>query len=334
MVRASWLRRFGTVVVAAMLVPALAACSFDQPLSTLDPAGPFARSVARVWWVMFWGSLIITGGMIALGVFVTLRPSGRHRPGSARLFLVGGGLLFPGFVLVALMAYGFGPGFRLVPPGEPYRVDVIAHQWWWEIVYPDVDGGPLLDANEIHVPVGRPLLFTITAADVIHSFWVPKLGGKIDAIPGHRNRIVLQADATGVYRGQCSEFCGAQHARMGFHLEAHEEDALAERLRRLADRARPAADPLPGPGATAFVQHCAECHSIDPRTRRNIPAPNLAGVVDRHRIGAGWLLNDAGALRTWIAEHQDIKPGNRMLDFSHLDDRTIDDLVTFLEHRE
>jgi cytochrome c oxidase subunit II len=283
---------------------------------------------------MFWGSLVITAFMILLGLYVTLRPTGRHRPGSARLFLVLGGLVFPGSVLIALMVYGFGPGFRLVPPGEPFRVDIVAHQWWWEVVYPDHPGGPMIDANEIHVPVGQPLLFTVTGADVIHSFWVPKLGGKIDAIPGHRNRILLQADATGIFRGQCSEFCGAQHARMGFQLEAHERADLESRLDLLASRSRPGAANLATPGAAAFAGHCAECHSVDVHTRGDTPAPNLAGVVDRRRLGAGWLLNDGDGLRRWITEHQDIKPGNRMLDFSHLDEQTVEDLTAFLEHRE
>jgi cytochrome c oxidase subunit II len=314
-----------------------AGCSFDQPLSTLDPAGPFASSVARVWWVMFWGSLLITAGMIVLGLYVTLRPSGPHRHGHARLFLVVGGFLFPAAVLVALMIYGFGPGFRLVPAGEsqdPFRVEIVAHQWWWEVVYPEFDDAPLFDANEIHVPVGRPLLFSVGAADVIHSFWVPRLGGKIDAIPGHINRILLRADATGLYRGQCSEFCGAQHARMGFHLEAHEPDELARRLGRLAARSRPNADTLDAPGAAAYAEHCAECHSLDVRTRPITPGPNLAGVADRHRLGGGWLQNDREGRRRWLAEHQDIKPGNHMPDFSHLGEQTLDDLTTFLEPRE
>jgi cytochrome c oxidase subunit II len=286
---------------------------------------------------MFWGSLIITAAMILLALYVNLRPRGHQRPGTARAFLVLGGFVFPGVVLIALMIYGFGPGFRLVPPGEPgevFRVDVIAHQWWWEVVYPDYDGAPMIDANEIHVPVARPVLFTVTGADVIHSFWVPKLGGKIDAIPGHLNRILLQADATGVYRGQCSEFCGAQHARMGFHLEAHAEADLTERLAQLAARSRPSAQNDAGPGAAAFAEHCAECHSVDVTTRQETPAPNLAGVVDRRRLGGGWLQNEGDGLRRWLAEHQEIKPGNRMPDFSHLDARTLDDLAAYLEHRE
>ncbi|MFU8817017.1 MAG: cytochrome c oxidase subunit II, partial [Pseudomonadales bacterium] len=233
-------------------------CRFDQPLSTLDPAGPAAGFIAQLWWVMFWSSLVITAGMILLGLYVTLRPRGHHVPGSGRRFIVLGGLVLPSTVVIALMIYGFGPGFRLVPDdGEPpFRVEITAHQWWWEVVYPDVDGMELIDANEIHVPVGRPLLFVVTAADVIHSFWVPQLGGKIDAVPGHRNRIMLQADAPGIYRGQCSEFCGAQHARMGFHLEAHPADELQARLRLLASRSRPTADELPladQPGAAGFA---------------------------------------------------------------------------------
>ena len=283
---------------------------------------------------MFWGSLAITAGMVLLGLYVALRPQTHKSRGVGRRFVVLGGLVFPGVVVIALLIYGFAPGYALVPHDDDeqfFRVEIVAHQWWWEVIYPDVGGAPLLDANEIHVPVGRPLLFVVTGADVIHSFWVPKLGGKIDAIPGHRNRIVLQADATGVYRGQCSEFCGAQHARMGFHLEAHEPAALEARLQRLASRSRPHPRDSDLPGARGFAEHCAECHSIDARARAELPGPNLAGVADRHRLAAGWLRNDAAMLRHWLRDHQQIKPGNRMPDHSHLEPELLEQIAEFLE---
>jgi cytochrome c oxidase subunit 2 len=286
---------------------------------------------------MFWGSMVITAGMLLLALHVTLRPRGPAAAASSLRWVVGGGLVFPGMVLLALMLYGFGPGRASLPQdagGDAYRVDVVAHQWWWEVMYPDIDGAPLLDANEIHVPVGRPVHVVVTSADVIHSFWVPRLGGKIDAIPGHRNRVVLQAEAPGIYRGQCSEFCGAQHARMGFQVEAHEARALEERLQRLAGRSRPPPGAETDPGAADFARHCAACHSIDARSRSALPGPNLAGLADRNRLGAGWLGNDREARRRWLSEHQSLKPGNRMPDFAHLDDRVLDGIADFLERRD
>ena len=325
-------------VLRGPLLPALLAggCSFELPLSTLDPAGPGASSVATVWWVMFWSSMAITGAMIGLGLLAALRPVGRAEAVSVRRWLVGGGVMFPSIVLLALMLYGFGPGRSALPQDPPpgaFRVEVVAHQWWWEVHYRDVEGGPLYDANEMHVPVGRPIRIELTSADVIHSFWVPRLGGKMDAIPGHRNVMVLQADEVGVYRGQCSEFCGAQHARMGFHVEAHEHGALEAQLERLANRSR-SADASDAAGARAYRRHCAACHSLDARSRSPSPGPNLAGLADRHRLGGGWLINDEETRRRWLREHQALKPGNRMPDVSYLRDEVLDAVAGFLEREE
>ncbi len=269
-----------------------------------------------------------------LGLIVSYRARGRATASSVRRWLLGGGLVFPCVALIALMLYGFGPGRAALPqaPAEDaYRVEVMAHQWWWEVRYPRADGGDLIDANELHVPVGRPVRIELSSADVVHSFWVPRLGGKMDAIPGHNNVLTLQADEPGVYRGQCSEFCGAQHARMGFLLEAHDGPALEARLERLASR--PSGAVKEPAGAAAYDRHCRACHSLDPTVSSASPGPNLAGLVDRHRLGGGWLANDATNRRRWLSEHQALKPGNRMPDVTHLGDDDLDAIARFLEGR-
>lgn len=313
---------------------AVAACE-KAPLSALDVAGPAAAEIEGVWWVMFWASLAITGGMVMLGAYAGLRRTGAIGPRSGHLLILGGGALFPLAVIVALLAYGVRSGHALLPlPTEDdvFRVEVTAHQWWWEVRYPDVAGEALHDANEIHIPVGRPVDVHLTTADVIHSFWVPRLGGKLDAIPGQENVLRLRADAPGVYRGQCSEFCGAQHARMGFHVEAHEGAGLQQRLALLADRSRDifAAEPADA-GAELFLRECAQCHSLNSRQPLATVGPNLAGLADRAFLGAGWLRNEPGAVREWLRAHQIIKPGNRMPALGHLGNDELDALAGFVE---
>ena len=218
----------------------------DGPLSVLQPAGPGAASIATVWWAMFWGGMALLGFMTALGLLAVLR----RRDGAAlaadapvrrRLWLVGGGLVLPTVVLTALLAWGISAGHALLalPLAEPpFTVEVTARQWQWDVHYPAQQGrgaqaGPV---NRIDIPAGVPVDVRVATADVIHSFWVPRLGGKIDAIPGRVNTLRLQADAPGVYRGLCAEYCGTGHAHMPLEVHAHPAADLA---RVLADRAAP-----------------------------------------------------------------------------------------------
>lgn len=306
----------------------------EAPLSALNPAGPGADSIASLWWTMFWGSVAITIFMIALGTYVMNRNPARRGKVPARLLVIGGGVIFPLAVVTALLVYGVARAPALwsgLDAGQAFQVEVIGHRWWWEIRYPNAEGGPLHDANELHIPAGRPVLVHVSTSDVIHSFWVPRLAGKIDAIPGVVNRLRIEAGAAGVYRGVCAEFCGAQHARMGFLVEAHEEDALEARLARLA--ATEEAVPRDGEGARAFEAHCAACHSLDGRARAQIAGPNLAAIGARRSLGGGIIPNEEGAIRRWTLEHQRLKPGNLMPSMEHLPRQTLDAIVDFLERR-
>jgi cytochrome c oxidase subunit II len=324
--------------LAVALALSMGGCTewLRTPLSALDPAGPGAAPVARLWWVMFWGSLAITAFMVALGLYVGLRNAGDARLVPSRLLVIGGGVIFPTVVVTALLVYGIPTGqalFAVADDPRAFHVHIRTHQWWWEVRYPDAgDGASVHDANELHIPVGRPVHVHLTTNDVIHAFWVPRLGGKIDAIPGVTNVIRIKADRPGGYRGQCAEFCGDQHARMAFIAQAHEEEALARELTRLASRSRDIASET-GAGADAFRAECARCHSIDSRTPAVTVGPNLAGLAERKFLAAGWIANEPGAVRTWIREHQAIKPRNRMPSMAHLSDETVNAIVAFLEQR-
>lgn len=208
----------------------------DSRLSALDPAGPAAKSIAQSWHLMAWGATAILVFMVILTAYAVRRRPKHPNTTSTRILLAGGGLFFPGAVLLLLLVYGFRAGDAQLPLADEhgaYRVQVHAHQWWWEVIYPDAPGGPLHSANIIHAPAGRPVLVTVTAEDVIHAFWIPRLGGKIDAIPGRENTIRLQANEPGVYFGICAEFCGDEHSNMPVQFVAYDEATLEATLLRL-----------------------------------------------------------------------------------------------------
>lgn len=312
----------------------LSASPWAGPMSTLDPAGPAARSIATVWWVMFWGSLLITAGMIALALHAFYRRGGPIGDGGARRLIIWGGLVLPFAVITGLLAYGLRAGHAMLPLplGEDVpAIGLTGHQWWWEVTYEGEDGATIHGANVIHIPAGRPVDIHVDTADVIHAFWIPRLGGKIDAIPGRTNVMRVFAEQPGVYRGQCAEFCGAQHARMGLTMIAHaDEDAWREAVSGL----RRAREVTHEAGREAFQQHCVACHSRDAGARGSGIGPNLANLADRDSLGAGTLSNDFDNLRRWIADSQTLKPGNRMDDFSDLDPAEISAIAAYLLERD
>ncbi|WP_244545370.1 cytochrome c oxidase subunit II [Devosia enhydra] len=198
------------------------------PLSTLDVAGPAAGSVATLWWVMLAGSVVLFL-LVALLLWASYRRPGliaRMEPGRFVFWL---GLVMPALVLTALVTTALALGERLLPqPGtpQPMRIEARAEQWRWVFSYPDLPGAaPTPDV--LHMPAGQPVDIVVTSADVVHAFWIPRLGGKIDAIPGHTNIIRLLADRPGSYHGVCAEFCGTGHTIMRFMAEAHPAETLA-----------------------------------------------------------------------------------------------------------
>jgi cytochrome c oxidase subunit 2 len=246
-------------------------------------------------------------------------------------------LIFPGVVLAALLAHTAARTVALddaLPDAEPV-ISVTAHSWWWQVRYRAADGSEVLLANEVHVPAGRPVTLGLASADVIHSFWVPQLAGKIDMVPGRVHRLRLQADRPGVYRGQCAEFCGAQHARMALLVVAHEP---ADYERWLAAQARPAAAPtdaLAERGRAVFeAQRCSACHTVrgvaDGLASLEL-GPDLTHLGSRRQIAAGTRPLDRESLAAWIADPQQWKPGARMPSYGdRLDDGSLRALAAYL----
>lgn len=188
------------------------------PLSTLEPAGPAAQAVSTLWWIMLLGAsaiLILVLGLLAMA-FVT---PARHT--RARLWLVGGGVVFPGVVLAGLLAVGLVLGEQMIPHRGAEQVEVVAEaaQFRWRFSYPGTALAPT--DNVLHIPAGQPVVVNLSTKDVIHSFWVPQLAGKMDAIPGRTNRLSIEAFTPGTYQGICAEYCGVGHSRHGFEVVAH-----------------------------------------------------------------------------------------------------------------
>lgn len=228
----------------------LAGCEGVQ--SAVHPAGPAARSIAGLWWGMFIAFAVISIGVVALWLHAQWRRprdwTEEEARRAGRRFVVAGGLLLPGVSVAVLLAFGIPVGNRLLPQplaageAEPLRIVVIARQWQWEVRYPDT-GTVLLD--ELHLPAGRAADVQLRSEDVIHSFWVPRLHGKLDAVPGRTHLIRLRADEPGSMRGQCAEFCGTRHAHMVLAVEVHPAEAFERRLAEAAGRQRQAGAPPP-----------------------------------------------------------------------------------------
>lgn len=224
-----------------MVLPLLAGC-VDTPLSTLAPASEVTRSVAHLWWVMAAGTGVVLLLMLTLAVLAIRRhpPRAPGRRGILVL-LVAGGLILPAATITALLTFSLRldeaqwPAFTRTESGEAFHVDVVAHRWWWEFRYPKL-GDEARTMNEIHVPAGVPVHLRLMSSDVIHAFWVPRVAGKLDAVPGKVNRLRIQVDEPGRYAGVCAEFCGEGHALMPFTLVAHEKGEMDSVLAEIRER--------------------------------------------------------------------------------------------------
>lgn len=300
--------------------------------AALAPGGEVAARIAVLGWWMFGGAAVIFVLVMALTALAI-----RRRPAwlADRRTIVIGGIAFPVAALSALLVYGLRTAAAL--DGEsaevPLRIEVIGEQYWWRVHYLDELGVRIAAlANEIHIPTGRTVELALRTEDVIHSFWVPNLAGKLDMIPGRTNHLRLSAVRPGVYRGQCAEYCGAQHALMAFYVVAVEPERFGAWL---AAQRRPAtvpADPLLLRGRDLVLAgECVDCHTIRGTPAAGTRGPDLTHVGSRLSIGAGSFPNNAGTLAGWIASSQHLKPGNPMPSFDEYTGRDLRALAAYLE---
>jgi cytochrome c oxidase subunit 2 len=281
--------------------------------SALEPHGPEAAAIAGLTWVMVAGAAAVLALVVALAALALRAP----RPWLARpSAIMAGGVALPAVVLLALLVYAsiaVPRPFSAEPPAA--RVEVVGRQWWWEVTYLDERGArDFATANEIRIPAGRPVELLLASGDVLHSFWVPALAGKLDLIPGRTNHLRIAADTAGVYRGQCAEYCGGPHALMALHVVA--EPPADFEAWRAAQRA--AAAPAASRGQSLFASMCASCHTVRGTAAAGTRGPDLTHVASRVALAAGALANDRESMQRWITAGQHVKPGNLMPDFPRL----------------
>jgi len=305
----------------------------DNLQSVLHPAGWDAAIISHFAWVMFGAGTLIFIAVMAL-LLLSLRR--QERPARALLWIGGGGIAFPVVVLTALLGWSTWRSAQLAPQTskDALTISVTAKMWWWEVRYHDpATGREIVTANEIHIPTGRPVYLGLNSADVIHSLWVPALAGKRDMVPGRVTGLSLRAEKPGIYRGQCAEYCGEQHAKMALHVVASTPQEFEAWLARQALPAAPADSTVLAKGREAFLQQrCQACHTIRGVAEGARLGPDLTHVGSRMHIGAGTLRTHRNTLQGWIADPQAAKPGVFMPGSQDLDRATLQALATYLEH--
>ncbi len=314
-----------------ILLPGLSLSSCSGSHSALDPAGPEASYVAHLFFVMLFGGIVIWIAVVAALIYAA-RKKRVHSEESAGRIILWCGAILPTLVLGALLSYGLWmmPAIRPWVPDEQQvrRIEVTGEQFWWRVRYLDEAGEVMFEtANEVRIPVGEPAHFSLRAADVIHSFWVPSLGGKMDMIPGRTNPLTLTADRQGTYRGVCAEFCGQSHALMAFTVRAVQPEAhetwLAERR---------ASKPLDAEGLAVFLNNgCGACHAISGTAANGRIGPDLTAFGERGTLAAGALPHTTEDIARFVADPGDIKPGVKMPHFGMLPEDDINKIAAFLK---
>lgn len=300
-------------------------------LASLDPRGPAAADTAVLWWI-----LLGFGGAVFLLFLVVLLRALRSRasesdgdsPDLIRRFLIGGGLALP--VVVILMVFGLTVGammrFPALGSSDRLVVELTGYQWWWDVVYPQ---SGIRIANEMHIPVGAEVEVRMRSADVVHSFWVPTLAGKIDLLPDKQTALVIEASEEGSYRGVCAEFCGLQHAKMAITVVAVAPDEFEAWIRQTATGPPAPTGEAEVRGQTIFLETgCGECHAIAGVASGN-RGPDLTHLASRHTLAGGTVPNTIGHLRSWIADPETIKAGTEM-EPAGLSEQDLDDLIAYL----
>ena len=299
--------------------------------STLTTAGEGAEQIATLFYWMAGGATLIWIVVIGLSVYAILSRKSHPAKATARL-VIGGGAILPTIVLSCLLAYGLSimPALHRPAPEGSLTIRVTGIRWWWRVEYVDDGGQTIETANEIHLPVGQPVQFVLLADDVIHSFWVPSLGGKMDMIPGRENRLALHPNREGQYVGVCAEYCGGAHALMKFRVVVESQQEFDAWLTNQRDTAKV----VDGPGERLFRSlGCSACHAVRGTAADGVVGPDLTHFGSRSTLGAGIRPNDRASLERWITDTHSIKPGVEMPAFGRLmgDEARLRDLVDYLK---
>lgn len=290
--------------------------------SVVDQAGPQAHRIARLWWLMLWVCSVIYLLVIGAVVLALRRSRQREQPDNEaansrkKVSVIAAALAISTLILFGFMIADYSTGRALTSLAAPnaLKIEVTGYMWWWNFEYDDaVPSQRVRTANELHIPVGRPVQLVMTSRDVIHSLWVPNLHGKTDLLPGQTTMTWLQADQAGTFRGQCAEYCGHQHAHMAFLVIAEPEAQFNTWLENQRRPATPATTAEQQQGLQLFqTRTCVMCHQIRGTEAGARTAPDLTHLASRQTLAAGTLVNSQVNLGNWIRDPQQFKPGNKM----------------------
>lgn len=318
------------VLCASVFVPV--GCSGVQ--SALEPAGREAERIAALFWWMVAGAVVVWLGVLALAFYcMQARPESFSRR-RQQLVIVGGGAVVPTVVLGTLLAFGLGmlPSLVAPAPAGSLKIVVAGEMWWWRVRYEQPGGEPVVLANEIHLPVGEPVEFQLESDNVIHSFWIPPLAGKMDMIPGRTTRLAMTPTRTGTFRGVCAEYCGSSHALMKFDVVVEEKDEFNRWLAHQAQPAESPTEPLARRGQESFLANgCSACHVVRGTPAAGVIGPDLTHVGSRLSIAAATLPGEPDHFRRWIAFTEDVKPGSHMPRFAMLPQEELQALAVYLK---
>lgn len=321
------MRRALTIVAFASCV---AACKENN--SVLTPHGPVAGEIAALTWLLFAVAAAIAT-IVGIALWLAIRGPQRSRTWMAGTrIVIAGGVIFPVIVLTILLIAGLRltGALSAVEAKNAIRIEVIGEQWWWRVRYGVASAQIVESANEVRIPVGRDIVFLLKSADVIHSFWIPSLAGKVDMIPGRSTSLRLAADRPGIYRGVCAEYCGGAHAFMALDVIAMPQgdyDAWLEN----ASAVRAPSNDASRRGQELFMRSgCGGCHAIDGTAAKGTIGPNLTTLAARNSVAAGLMPMSEGSLARFIVHGQRLKPGNRMPPFGIFSEGELRSLTAYL----
>ncbi|HUG69742.1 MAG TPA: cytochrome c oxidase subunit II [Pirellulaceae bacterium] len=321
------------IIGTLLLVAGDAGC--DGPQSALAPAGRGAQDIATLFWRMVAAGSVIWLVMVVLGIYsVRTHADALGDRRRVRWLIIGGGSVIPTILLSVLLLTSLPMLPELLAPAPPgaLRIEVRGKMWWWRVRYLTPDGESVELANEIRLPVGEPVEFQLASDDVIHAFWIPSLGGKVDMIPGRLTRLKLEPTKTGIYRGACAEYCGMSHALMNFDVVVMEKVEFAQWLDQQREPARTPSEPLAIRGQQLFIHNgCPACHTVRGTEATRVIGPDLTHVGSRHTLGAGILKNEPRQFVNWIAHPDDLKPGVKMPAFDMLPEEHLQAIAAYLE---
>ena len=318
-------------VIACASTVLVTACGGLQ--SSLAPAGREAERIAELFWWMTAGAAVAWLGVITLVLFYSRRPRNSRSVRRDRVLIIGAGVIVPTLTLTALLVYGLAmlPAAVARAPAGSLQVLITGEQWWWRVSYVRPRGQVIL-ANEVRLPLGQTVQLRLESDNVIHSFWIPSLAGKMDMSPGRTTFLTVRPSVTGVFRGVCAEYCGTSHALMAFYVEVLEPAAFDRWLDHQDTPARAPVEPLARRGQELFTATgCHACHTIRGTSADGAIGPDLTHVGGRLSLTGGILPNEAPAFQSWITDPERLKPGVHMPRFGMLPDSDLRALAAYLE---